>query len=102
MKERVMILSLVVTLVLAGCSVGQTPAQGGEAAAGTQAPVAQENVIWASGKLLPARWAALSPATADEMARNAWLSVDADERVLFATPIEQRWSAAATGRGHSG
>ncbi|MBK6452253.1 MAG: YqgE/AlgH family protein [Steroidobacteraceae bacterium] len=31
----------------------------------------------------------------DEMARNAWLSVDADERVLFATPIEQRWSAAA-------
>ena len=32
-------------------------------AAGTQAPAAQENVIWASGKLLPARWAALSPAT---------------------------------------
>jgi putative transcriptional regulator len=31
----------------------------------------------------------------DEMARNAWLSVDADERVLFATPIEQRWTAAA-------
>ena len=29
------------------------------------------------------------------MAGNAWLSVDADERVLFATPIEQRWSAAA-------
>ena len=27
-----------------------------------QAPAAQENVIWASGKLLPARWAALSPA----------------------------------------
>jgi putative transcriptional regulator len=31
----------------------------------------------------------------DEMARNAWLTVDADERVLFATPIEQRWNAAA-------
>ncbi len=31
----------------------------------------------------------------DEMARNAWLTVDADERVLFGTPIEQRWSAAA-------
>jgi putative transcriptional regulator len=31
----------------------------------------------------------------DEMARNAWLTVDADERVLFATPVEQRWSAAA-------
>ena len=29
------------------------------------------------------------------MARNAWLTVDADERVLFATPVEQRWSAAA-------
>jgi putative transcriptional regulator len=31
----------------------------------------------------------------DEMARNAWLTVDADERVLFATPVEQRWYAAA-------
>jgi putative transcriptional regulator len=31
----------------------------------------------------------------DEMARNAWLTVDADERVLFATPVEERWSAAA-------
>ena len=31
----------------------------------------------------------------EEMARNAWLTVDADERVLFATPVEQRWHAAA-------
>ena len=31
----------------------------------------------------------------DEMARNAWLTVDAEERVLFATPVEQRWHAAA-------
>jgi putative transcriptional regulator len=31
----------------------------------------------------------------DEMARNAWLTVDADERVLFSTPVEARWSAAA-------
>ena len=31
--------------------------------AGTQAPAAPENVIWASGKLLPVRWAAFSPAT---------------------------------------
>ena len=31
----------------------------------------------------------------DEMARNAWLTVDADERVLFSTPVDQRWSAAA-------
>jgi putative transcriptional regulator len=30
-----------------------------------------------------------------EMARNAWLTVDADERVVFDTPVEQRWSAAA-------
>jgi len=31
----------------------------------------------------------------EEMARNAWLTVDADDRVLFATPVEQRWHAAA-------
>jgi putative transcriptional regulator len=31
----------------------------------------------------------------DEMARNAWLTVDADERVLFSTRVEERWSAAA-------
>jgi putative transcriptional regulator len=31
----------------------------------------------------------------DEMARNAWLTVNADERLLFATPVEQRWHAAA-------
>ncbi|MGB7904991.1 MAG: YqgE/AlgH family protein [Steroidobacteraceae bacterium] len=31
----------------------------------------------------------------DEMARNAWLTVEADERVLFSTPVEERWSAAA-------
>jgi putative transcriptional regulator len=31
----------------------------------------------------------------DEMARNAWLTVDADDRVVFATPVEQRWHAAA-------
>ena len=31
----------------------------------------------------------------EEMARNAWLTVDADERVLFETPVEQRWHAAA-------
>ncbi|HEX9207858.1 MAG TPA: YqgE/AlgH family protein [Steroidobacteraceae bacterium] len=31
----------------------------------------------------------------EEMARNAWLTVPADERVVFATPVEQRWQAAA-------
>jgi putative transcriptional regulator len=30
-----------------------------------------------------------------EMAANAWLSVPADPDVIFATPFEQRWSAAA-------
>jgi putative transcriptional regulator len=30
-----------------------------------------------------------------EMARNAWLTVDASERLLFATPVEDRWRAAA-------
>jgi putative transcriptional regulator len=31
----------------------------------------------------------------EEMARNAWLTVPADERVIFGTPVEQRWRAAA-------
>ena len=29
-----------------------------------------------------------------EMAQNAWLTVEADERLLFDTPPEQRWQAA--------
>jgi HlyD family secretion protein len=62
MKGRAILLGLLVMFALAGCTAGQGPVQGGEAM-GTQAPAAQENVIWASGKLLPARWAALSPAT---------------------------------------
>jgi len=63
MKRLAMILGLLVVLALVGCTAGQAPAKGGEDAAGTQAPAAQENVIWASGKLVPAQWAALSPAT---------------------------------------
>jgi HlyD family secretion protein len=66
MKRLTIILSTIALLcaatALAGCTSGQAPASGGEAV-GTQAPAAQDNVIWASGKLLPARWAALSPAT---------------------------------------
>lgn len=31
----------------------------------------------------------------EEMARNAWLTVPADERLVFTTPVEQRWHAAA-------
>jgi putative transcriptional regulator len=31
----------------------------------------------------------------DEMARNAWLTVDADDRLVFETPVDQRWQAAA-------
>jgi putative transcriptional regulator len=30
-----------------------------------------------------------------EMARNAWLTVDASDRLLFSTPVEERWQAAA-------
>lgn len=30
-----------------------------------------------------------------EIANNAWLTVPADEQILFHTPVEQRWSAAA-------
>ena len=29
-----------------------------------------------------------------EMSQNAWLTVPMDERLLFETPIEQRWQAA--------
>ena len=31
-----------------------------------------------------------------EMSQNAWLSVKADPDILFATPYEQRWQAAAS------
>jgi putative transcriptional regulator len=31
----------------------------------------------------------------EEVAQNSWLTVPADERLLFSTPIEQRWQAAA-------
>jgi putative transcriptional regulator len=30
----------------------------------------------------------------EEMANNAWLTVPADERLVFATPLEERWHAA--------
>jgi putative transcriptional regulator len=30
----------------------------------------------------------------EEMARNAWLNVSADERLLFDTPLDDRWRAA--------
>ena len=30
----------------------------------------------------------------DEMAQNAWLSVPADDRLMFSTPLEQRWHEA--------
>jgi len=68
MKRLTIILCTIVLLcaaaALVGCISAQAPASGGEAgASGKQAPAAPENVIWASGKLLPARWAALSPAT---------------------------------------
>ena len=45
---------------LTGCSAGQGAAKSGDAAV-AQTPAAQENVVWASGKLLPVQWAALSP-----------------------------------------
>jgi putative transcriptional regulator len=38
---------------------------------------------WAAGQL------------EDEIVQNAWLTVPCDERILFETPYEQRWHAAA-------
>ncbi len=65
MKHAILIFCTVILLAsgLAGCSTGQGTIKGGDTAA-AQTPAAQENVIWASGKLLPVRWAALSPAVA--------------------------------------
>jgi putative transcriptional regulator len=31
----------------------------------------------------------------EEMARNAWLTVSADERLIFETPVDERWQGAA-------
>jgi putative transcriptional regulator len=30
----------------------------------------------------------------DEMSQNAWLSVQADDRLMFTTPLEERWHEA--------
>jgi putative transcriptional regulator len=30
-----------------------------------------------------------------EVSQNSWLTVPVDERILFSTPYEQRWMAAA-------
>lgn len=60
----ILMLLLVFLLVLAGCTAGQAPATGGDATAEAQASAEQENIIWASGTLLPVQWAALSPAAA--------------------------------------
>jgi len=35
----------------------------------------------------------------EEIADNAWLIVEADSRILFDTPLEQRWNAAARHMG---
>ncbi len=53
---------LLLVVFLAGCTgaVGG-PAAGADKSQVTQ-PTDQDNVIWASGKLVPARWAGLSPA----------------------------------------
>jgi multidrug resistance efflux pump len=47
---------------LVGCSGATGKSATGAAKGEAAQPASQENVIWASGKLLPARWAGLSPA----------------------------------------
>ena len=58
MKHTLTFVAIMILIALAGCSgtTGQ-PAAGDKSA--QEQPAAQENVIWASGKLLPARWAGL-------------------------------------------
>jgi HlyD family secretion protein len=56
-----------ITLVLVGSLAGCSQTSGksaGDAATSAAGTASQEDVIWASGKLLPARWAEISPATA--------------------------------------
>jgi len=56
------IIILIVTLILVGCS-GKASKPAADATKKAEGAAAgQDNVIWASGKLLPARWAGLSPA----------------------------------------
>jgi HlyD family secretion protein len=60
--RHLLLILLVLMAVLTGCSgAASKPAPGATKGESAQ-PAAQENVIWASGKLLPARWAGLSPA----------------------------------------
>ncbi len=62
MKHTLTIISILVLIALSACS-GITGKPGAGTTKGDAVPsAAQENVIWASGKLLPARWAGLSPA----------------------------------------
>ena len=58
------IIFLIVILALAGCSgaAGKPSTDAAQKTDDQKQTAAQENVIWASGKLLPARWAGLSPA----------------------------------------
>jgi len=61
MKHTPIIL-LIVILALAACSGTAAKPAAGTAKGEVAQPKAQDDVIWASGKLLPARWAGLSPA----------------------------------------
>jgi HlyD family secretion protein len=64
MKRRALIIGGVIILAAAGFFGARTLAgqQGGQAPAATPAPAAAEDVIWASGKLVPVQWTGLSTA----------------------------------------
>jgi HlyD family secretion protein len=65
MKRVWIILGLIVVLAGAGCTGGQTSGRQPSETPGAQEKAAQtEGVVWASGKLVPERWAGLSPAVA--------------------------------------
>ncbi len=68
MRHTLSVILLLAGLALGGCSgAAGKPAAGGASEAESAQGV-QENVIWASGKLLPARWAGLSPAISGRLA----------------------------------
>jgi HlyD family secretion protein len=65
MRTIQMFMALIIIVTVTACSGGQTEGRQASATQTAQEQAAQaEGVVWASGKLVPERWAGLSPAIA--------------------------------------